>query len=429
MKKNTFIESAIILIIGGLITKILGLAIKILTIRFVGIEGTNLYMLILPTFSLFITIAQLGFPIAVSKLIGEERRDNKKIILSIIPVSLILNMVLMLIVFILSPYISRLLHEYKTLYPLISIALVLPFISISGIVRGYFFGKSRMMPHTVSHIAEQIIRLVLIIVLIPMLLKISIEIAVVGIVLINIVSELGSIIILIGSLPKKIKITRQDLRPDREIVKDIMNISIPTTSSRLIGSFAYFLEPIFLTFFLMLAGYSNKFIINEYGIINGYVLPLLMIPSFFTQAISSAVIPIISKGYVNNQMTYIKSKFKQVLLISVTIGVVVTIILMLAPELLLKMLFNTTRGVTYIKTLAPFFLLYYVQIPIIATLQAIDKACYLMSGAIIGSLIKLGTIIILSFLNIGMYPLIIAIIINIIIVTIYSFIKLKKAIN
>ena len=127
MIKNKFITGTIILIIGGLITKLLGMVIKIITTRYIGDDGIGLYMLIMPTFVLFINICQLGFPIAISKLVAEDKRSSKKIIFSIIPLSIILNIVLLLIVLILSPLISNLLHDKRTLYPLISIGFVLPF--------------------------------------------------------------------------------------------------------------------------------------------------------------------------------------------------------------------------------------------------------------------------------------------------------------
>ena len=94
MKKEKFIKSTIILIIGGFLTKILGMIIKIIMTRIVGIEGTGLYMLIFPTFALFMTISQLGFPVAISKLVSEDKHNNKNIVFSIIPFSLILNIIL-----------------------------------------------------------------------------------------------------------------------------------------------------------------------------------------------------------------------------------------------------------------------------------------------------------------------------------------------
>ena len=71
--KNKFIKSTIILIIGGLITKVLGMIIKIVLTRTIGTEGISEYMLVLPTFNLFITLCNLGVPIAITKLISEKK--------------------------------------------------------------------------------------------------------------------------------------------------------------------------------------------------------------------------------------------------------------------------------------------------------------------------------------------------------------------
>jgi len=62
MKKNNFIKSTLILIIGGFITKVLSMVIKIVMTRIVGTEGIGLYMLINPTFVLLIAICVLGMP-------------------------------------------------------------------------------------------------------------------------------------------------------------------------------------------------------------------------------------------------------------------------------------------------------------------------------------------------------------------------------
>ncbi len=426
MIKSKFIKGTFILIVGGLITKVLGMAIKIITTRYIGDNGIGLYMLIMPTFVLFINICQLGFPIAISKLVAEDKKNNRKIIFSSLFISIILNVILLLVVLLLSPLISKLLHDNRTLYPLICIGLVLPFISISSIVRGYFFGKEKMIAHITSHIFEQIVRLILIMIITPYLLNISLIAAVCGIVLTNVVSELTSVIILIFFLPNGVKIEKEDLKPDKEIIRDVLDVGLPTTGSRLVGSLGYFLEPIILTFVLLKVGYTNGFITNEYGVINGYVLPLLMIPSFFTQAISSALIPVISKNYTNKNIKEIKRRIKQGELISLSIGIIVSIVIFTEPELLLKLIYNTTQGSAYLRLMAPFFLIYYLQVPLTSALQAMDKARDAMMSTILGITIKLGLIIVLSVLEIGMYPLVIATIVNIVIVTFYNYIKVRK---
>ena len=72
--KEKFINSVIVLLIGGLLTKLLGMFIKIMMSRLIGTEGLGLYMMVLPTFSLFIGIGQFGLPTALSKLVAEKEK-------------------------------------------------------------------------------------------------------------------------------------------------------------------------------------------------------------------------------------------------------------------------------------------------------------------------------------------------------------------
>ena len=92
--KEKFIKSSIVLIIGGLLIKLLGMFIRIMINRIAPLETISLYMLILPTFSLMMAISQLGFSTSISKLVSEERYKNKKLLFSILPISIFINIVL-----------------------------------------------------------------------------------------------------------------------------------------------------------------------------------------------------------------------------------------------------------------------------------------------------------------------------------------------
>ena len=430
MKKNKFIKSTIILIIGGFITKILGMLIKIVMTRLIGTEGIGIYMLISPTFMLLISLAQLGFPIAISKIVAEDRVNNKNIVFSIIPISLLINILIIIFMLLTSGYIANnLLHEPRSYYALICTGLVLPFISISSILRGYFFGKQKMIPHVVSNVTEDIIRLIIIMIGIPIFLTKGIEYAVAFIVLSNIVSEITSIIVLFFFLPKNFKLERKDFIPNATNMKNIFRISIPTTGSRLIGNIGHFLEPIIVTTILLQIGYTNTFIVKEYGIINGYAMPLLLLPSFFTAAISQALLPIVSNNYTKGNLKYTKNKIKQACLISLLIGIPATIIFELFPQVLLNYIYNTNEGINYIRFLAPICLLHYIQAPISSSLQAMGKATDSMKGTLIGMFLKTIFLIILCYLKIGLWGLIIAVSFNIFFVTIYDLKKVQKYLN
>ena len=413
--KNKFIKSTLVLILGGAITKLLAMVIKIFLTRSIGDNGIGLYMMILPTFNLFITLCTMSLSTAISKLVSENK-SGKKVILPLIPISLGYNFGLMLLLIILAPLIAnKLLNNPMAYYPIMGISFTLPFIAISSILKGYFYGKENMTPYVISNIVEQIVRLLFIIFLIPNLLTFGVSMAVLGVVLINVISEFSSIICLIIFIPNK-NILLKDFTPDKEILKDVLNVSLSATGSRLIGSISYFLEPIILTFIMLRCGFSGKYITYEYGIITGYVYPLLLLPSFFTMAISTSLLPVISNNYSRGNYRHVKKKLKQAIIISLIVGIFFTAIFMIIPEVLLNFIYDTNLGKEYIRIIAPFFLLHYIQGPLTSYLQAVNKSKEAMLGTLVGAIIKNILLLILPIFM-GIWGFIIASLVNILYVT------------
>ena len=157
-----------------------------------------------------------------------------------------------------------------------------------------------MLPHVITNILEDVVKLILIILFLPYFLSKGIHCAIFFIVITNIFSELTSIIGFIILLPK-FTYTKKDIKPNKSIIKSLLGIALPTTGSRIVGSIGYFLEPIIITTVLYKIGLTNNYIVTEYGVINGYVLPLILLPSFFTMALSQALIPNVSKNYSNKK--------------------------------------------------------------------------------------------------------------------------------
>lgn len=430
MKNNTFFKTVTLLLIGGFITKIISMIIKIVLARSIGSEGMGIYMLTSPTFILLISLAQLGMPVAISKLVAEGNRNNKNLVFSVIPIALFLNMIIIVFLILFAPYISHnLLNEDRCYWAIVCIGFVLPFISISSILRGYFFGKQKMLPHVVSNITEDIVRLLCLMIGLPFLIKKGIEYAVAYIILVNIISELTSILILFFFIPKNFKISINDLKPDKNNIKQIFGIGIPTTMSKIIGSIGYFFEPIILTYGLIKCGYDNSYIVNEYGIINGYIMPLILLPSFFTLAISQALIPSISKAHSKKNYKYIWSRIKLAIFLSLLIGIPATLIFEFVPSLPMKFVYNNVIGLNYLRILAPIALFHYIQSPLTASLQAMGKAREAMNGTIQATIIRTCLLFVLSFCRVGMWALIWATAINIIYVTIHQYICIKKILN
>lgn len=425
--KDKFIKSTITLIIGGFITKVLGLFIKIIMTRNIGIEGISLYMLILPTFSLAMTITNLSMPIAISKLISEDKYNNKNILFSTIPISILINILTIFILIISSKYIStNLLHDERCIYPIIAISFTLPFISMSNIIRSYFFGKQQMLPHVISNIIEQITRIILICIITPKLVKNGVISAVCSLILVNIISETISFLILFIFLPNKLSLTKKDIIPNKEYIKNILNISIPNTSGRIISNIFYFFEPILLTHFLLKNGSTKEYITIQYGIIEGYILPLITLPNFFSIAISNSLLPTISNLFSKNDLKGIKRKLKQSTSISLLIGLTTVTLLFIFPDFFLKLIYNTNLGKNYLLLLLPVFIIYYISPNLSSILQGINESKKLVQNELIGIIFKLLSITILPFFNIGIYSFIIGIILNILITNLLNYLTIKK---
>lgn len=424
--KEKFIKSIFILLIGGLLTKVLGMIIKIVMSRLMGTEGLGLYMMVLPTFSLFIGLGQFGLPTALSKLIAEKKKNNIRLFFSILPISIIINIILIITILLIAPVLSKnLLHDPRCYLPILAIAVVIPFTSLSSICRSYFFGKERMTPHVISNLVEDIVRLSLMIIGIPFFLPKGLEYAVCFIILSNTISEFASIVILLVFLPKKVQIKKSDLIPKKDYMKESLSIGIPNTTGRLIGSIGYFLEPILLTTTLLAIGYSNKYITTEYGILSGYAMPLLLLPSFFTMAISQALLPVVSREYARGNYDSVKRKIKQAIYYSLLIGIPVTIFFIFLPEIPLRFIYHTTEGTNYIRFLAPICLFQYIQSPLSSSLDAMGKSKDGMTATLLGQIVRLTFLVLLSLLKIGLWGLIIAISLNVLVVTFYSIKKVR----
>lgn len=424
--RNKFIKNTFILILGGFITKIMGMIIKIIMTRNISESAMSMYMLTLPTYNLFITIVTFSSPISISKLVSEKKNDLKDILLNAFLISIIISSIASITLLLLSKPITVMLHNNKLYYPILSCFLSLPFIGISSVIKGYYFGENKMHIVVISNFIEQIIRIIMFIIVLPL---INNEIyAVTFIVGSNLLSELVSLVTLSIFLPKS-NISFKDIKINKNIIKEILNISIPSTTSKIIGVISYFFEPIILTNLLLLNGYTNDYISLEYGIINGYTIALLTLPSFFTNAISTSIIPVISNAYKNKNLKLIKKRIKEVIYLSLFIGISFTSIVLLKKEYIMELIYNTTSGVKYINFIAPFFILLYLEGPLSSILQSINKSKCILTSSIIGIIIKYILMIILSFLKFGIYSYIVPMIINIIIIVIINSYQIKKGIN
>ena len=144
-----------------------------------------------------------------------------------------------------------------------------------------------------------------------------------------------------------------------------------------------------------------------------------MLPSFFTLAISNALLPVISNSYTNRDYKYTKYKIKQGIFISLLVGIPCTALFVIRPEFFLDFIYNTNEGVEFVRVIAPIFILHYIQTPLTSCMQAMGYARDAMYGTLIGAILKNVFLLILSLFKIGIWGLIISSSINIVFITLH----------
>ncbi|MGE8206115.1 stage V sporulation protein B [Heyndrickxia sp. NPDC080065] len=404
---SKFLKGTMILLIAGLFTRVLGFINRIVIARFIGEEGVGLYMMAFPTLMLVITITQLGLPVAISKCVAEasakgDRQKIKKILVVSLTITISLSLIFTPGLILLAPYLTKsLFTDPRIYYPLVAITPIIPIVAVAAVLRGYFQGMQNMKPFAISQVIEQSVRIILIAILTTAFLPYGIEYAAAGAMFASIAGELMSLVYMFTmfKLRKKFKVRRnffKVVKAGKETLYELMRVAIPTTGSRFIGNISWFLEPIVVAHSLALAGLTATLATKEYGTLTGFALPLLMLPSFVTNSLSTALVPAISEANSQRNHYLVEHRLQQALRFALLAGGISVVILYIFAEPLMQMMYRSSNGTTLIKLMAPFFIFQYYQGPLQAALQALDLARAAMINSMIGAVVKLGIIFALA---------------------------------
>lgn len=439
-KMSKFLKGTIILLVAGLITRMLGFLNRILIARLIGEEGVGLYMMAYPTFSLVVTLTQVGLPVAISKRVAEadakgDSAKVKKILVVSLMTTLTLSLIFTPLLFFGAPILAKTVFtDARIIYPILAISPVIPIIAVSSVIAGYFQGKQNMKPSAYSLFIEQTVRIIFIMILTRIFLPYGIEYAASAVMIATVIGEFISLLYLLTmfKIRKAFPLRKnffKSLSKTKTIFKELMSIGIPTTGSRMIGSVSWFLEPIVVTQALAIAGVSAMMATKQYGALTGFAMPLLLLPSFVTVALSTSLVPAISEAHSLKQYATVEKRIQQALKFCVLTGALPVIILLVLAGPLMEMLYNSLSGAFFIKLIAPFILLQYLQSPLQSALQALDLARAAMINSLIGAVVKLTIIFTLaSNPSFGINGVAIGIVVGFVLVTLLHYATILKVI-
>ncbi len=436
MTKQTFIQGTLILLAAGMINRILGFVPRIMLPRLIGAEGVGLYQMGYPFLIVLITLITGGIPLAIAKLVAEaELHHNEKRVKNILKISMAFTLTssifFTIICLIAAPWITtHLLTDDRVYYTFMMMSPIIIFISLSSIYRGYFQGRHNMIPTATSQIAETLTRSIAMLLFAYLMLPFGLEYAAAGAMAGVMLGEIIGFIVLIMQYRKNKLESKTPFFQAFIHFRRLMRISIPVTASKLVGSCSYFMESIMIVQSLAIAGVATNMATAQYGALTGMIIPVLLLPSALTYSLSVSLIPSLSKAAANNDMTTIHKRLHQSLKLALVAGAPFAIIMYVLAEPLCLFLFNDDSIAYMLKMMSPAALFIYFQAPLQATLQALDKPGTALLNTFVGAAIKLVLIYLLAAqAQMGIQGAVIAIMVNIILVTILHGQSVIKLLN
>jgi stage V sporulation protein B len=444
MTKQTFIKGAMILLAAGIINRLLGFVPRIALPRIIGAEGVGLYQLSFPFLTVMLTIITGGIPLAVAKWIAEADSQGdsarvKYIFRAAMGLVVTLGIVMTAAMLLFAPWITtHVLPDTRVYRTFLAMTPILLISGISAVYRGYFQGKQNMVPSAVSQITETILRIIASLAFAYFLLPFGLEWAAAGAMLGVVVGEIGGLAVIMWKYyrdkhrgKKAIAVESPDPSKKRvPVLRRLLSLSIPVTGSRMVGSLSYLLESIFTARSLAAAGIATGVATAQYGALQGMVIPLLLLPTALTYSLAVSLVPSLSEAAARGDRALIHKRLHQSMRLALVSGAPFVVVMALFAEPLCRILYNHAEIAPMLQLIAPVGIFIYLQAPLQAALQALDKPATALMNTLIGAVVKLFLIVQLaSDPEFGIYGALIAINVNIVVVTVLHGISVLRFIG
>lgn len=173
MAETNLMRGTKVLTAATLVSKILGFIYVVPFSALVGQAGLGLYSYGYTPYTILLSLATLGFPLAVSKFVSKYQSlgdydTGYRLFKSGLIIMSLTGFIAFLVLFFMAPFITPLIlpnenagvNSYEDIIftiRMVSVALII--VPIMGMIRGYFQGSQSMMPTAVSQVIEQIVRI------------------------------------------------------------------------------------------------------------------------------------------------------------------------------------------------------------------------------------------------------------------------------
>lgn len=406
MGKQSLTYGTLVLTASSLYNRILGFVYQILLVRLIRAEGIGLFSMIYPIYVLAQVVASAGIPVAIAKLVAEDRaQNNAPGAYRLFKVSLALVFGISLLVTVLMAALAPTLMDRVFPNPNVYLAflVLLPgvfIVSVCSAFRGYFQGLQQMAPTAVSQAFEQTIRVVVGLVLAYVLGVRGVAYATAGASAGVVVGELAGLLLMTAIFlrfrPAESVRRARVWAPLPVTCARIFQLAAPVTLTRFVSTALLSVDALLIPQRLTAAGMEMQAATAAYGKLVGMAEAVMFTPGIITLSLATALVPAVSDALAQHNMGLLRKRVSAAVRVTLFVGIPSAALFYLLADHICGILFGYPDAGVLLATLAlgaPFL---YLTQTTTGILQGLGKAMDSFRNLVASSVIKIAAIITLT---------------------------------
>lgn len=459
-KESNFVVQGSILAIASIVVRIIGIAYRIPMINIIGDEGMGYYGTAFNVYNIALLLSSYSLPLAVSKMVSarlgnKQYRNVERIFRAALCYATIVGAVTCAIIWFgadffatevfYMPYAS---FALKTLAPTVWIMAYL------GVFRGYFQGRGTMVPTAFSQVFEQIVNAVISVVaggfLFNEALKVEIMKGEAGSGYSNAWGAAGgtigtgsgaftALIFLLLLFALHRKTAKKQIRRDNsgslesygEITKILFFTVVPVIVSSAIYNVNSVIDNSLLAHNFASFGREEQFA-ADWGVYTGKYHLLINVPMAVSNALSSSLIPSVSRAVAAGDIKQVRSKVSAAIRFSMLIAIPSTVGLTVLAGPVNNLLFSGDNTLAIKMMLYGSLAVVFYSLSTVtnAILQGIDRMHLPIIHALIALVLHVGALEVMALVfDLGIYSMVYANIIFALIMCVLNHAAIRRTIG
>jgi len=289
--KSTLVVQTIFLSASHFLVRVIGLIMRIWLSRELGAMAMGLVELASSAQMLLITPVVSGFPAAMSRMCAKADPPGQiRVLRSGVLLSLLVSLPLTLLAFAFRTPLCLWLGDVRTMPALLAYLPCLPVLGASCALNSYCYGTGRSAMPAICEILEQIVRFFLTIRLVSLLRGWPQMLRAAAPALGTLAGETIALMLMLILIGQALFITPAH-GSRRETMRELITLALPLTGMRLVSSLMRTVQSVLIPARLQVSGMAAAEALSRLGMMNGMLMPVLMLPSFVTCSLSMVAAP------------------------------------------------------------------------------------------------------------------------------------------